>query len=397
MTPGLKIFWKRVGWTVLILSIYLLGMQIPLPYAQITAAYRRLLLQSPISIVSFYTGANLSRMSLFMVGLTPMMTGMLMLQVISYFRIFGTETLSVRQMTVVQQFMILLFAIIQSAALTIGFGLTKSIYQALAVIIILTAGSMYVTWLGMLNAQRGIGGTILLILVNILTGTFPNVRQSVNNLLTVPNGKWLLTLLIIVGLLIAQFWLAFMRAYYPIKVVDTNESSRKKPQILPLGLNSGAMMTIMIGMAIVMMPLVLGSFLPQYRFLTNPYFDTIFGGVVTFVLFYFFAFFQMQPESTARSMRGNGIYILGIHPGRPTQVYLRNKIWQVCFLGACLNTFTMVFGMLGPRFMGKFSAFAIIPMNVMMVLLFMSGVQEQVALYLIPRQYEKTNAKENKA
>ncbi|MEY8441193.1 accessory Sec system protein translocase subunit SecY2 [Lactobacillaceae bacterium 24-114] len=395
LTPGLKIFWKRVCWTIMILFIYMWGMQIPLPFAQITSSYRRLLLKSPISILTFYSGANLTQLSLFMVGLTPMMIGMLFVQVLSYYRMFGLGTFSQRQMNYFQQFIILVFAIIQSAALTFGFGLTKTTIQGLSVILILTAGSMFVTWLGMLNGRNGIGGTILLILVNILSGIFPMVRQAVENLLSLPNGKWLVTLLLVIGLLIARFWLAFMRAYYPIKIIDTNESSRTKPRILPIGLNSGAMMTIMVGMAIIMIPLTFGGFFPQYRFLTNPIFDAVYAGIMTFTLFYFFTFVQYSPESMARGMRGRGVYILGIHPGKPTQLYLRHKIWSISLLGATLNTFTMVFGMLGPRLLDKYSGFALIPMNIMMLLLFMSGIQEQIGLYLIPRQYEKYNEKEN--
>ena len=369
-------------------------MQIPLPFAKVTAMYRRLLLKSPISIVTFYTGSNLTQLSLFMVGLTPTMVGMLFMQVLSYNRIFGLGALSQRQMGYLQQIFTLIFAVIQSAALTFGFGLTKTVYQAIAVIIILTAGSMFVTWLGNLNGTYGIGGTIMLILVNILTGTLPNIRQSVNNLLDLPNGKFYVFLLMLMGLGIAMFWLAFMRAYYPVKMVDINESSRTKPRILPLGLNAGAMMTIMIGMALIMMPLTFGGFFPQLTFLTNPIFDAVFAGVMTFFLFYFFTFVQYQPESMARGMRGNGLYIIGIHPGRPTQLYLRHKLWTLSLLGAVLNTFTMVFGMLGPRFLGKYSGFALIPMNVMMILMFMSGIQEQIEMYLIPRQYEKFNNKE---
>lgn len=393
-TPALNIFLKRVSWTIGILFVYLLGMQIPLPYAQVTSEYRRLLIKSPISILSFYSGANLSQMSLFMVGLTPLMAGMLLVQVLSYFRIFGLGALSQRQMQYFQQIVVLLLAIVQSTALTLGFGLTKTTYQAFSVILILTAGSMFVTWLGQLNGVRGIGGSIIIILVNILTGTLPNVRQSVNNLLSLPHGKLMVLILVIFGLLLARFWLAFMRAYYPIKIIDTNESSRTKPRILPLGLNTGAMMTIMIGMALIMVPLTFGGFVPQWTFLTNPYFDAAYAGIMTFVLFYFFTFVQYQPESMARAMRGNGTYILEIHPGRPTQLYLRHKLWTVSLFGAILNTFTMVFGMLGPRFLGKYSGFALIPMNIMMVLMFMSGIQEQVGMYLIPRRYEKFNEKE---
>lgn len=394
-SPALKKLRHRIYWTIFFLFIYMLGMMTPVPYAQVTRAYRRILLRTPINWMSFFTGANLTNISLFMIGLNPMMIGMLLVQVLSSYRVFGLGALSARQMRWFQQIVIVSLAVIQAITITVGFGLTKTMYQMVAVIIILVAGSMFVTWIGQLNGQYGIGGTIIIILVNILLGTIPTVRRSIRTLLEIPYGIYWVILLALAGIAIARFWLAFCRAYYPIQMIDTNISSRKKPIIVPLGLNMGAMMMIMVGMVILMAPVLFAGFFPGWQWLTNPTFLVIYGGIMDFALFYFFSFMQIRPLYLARSMRANNSYFLNVRPGRPTQLFLRQKVWRIGFWGAFVNTISMVFGMLGPRFLGRYSGFATIPMTTMMIIMFMYGIMLQIELYLIPRKYEKFIEKEN--
>lgn len=395
-SPALKRLRHRIYWTIFFLFIYMLGIQTPLPYATITRAYRRLILRTPVNWLSFYTGANYSNLSVFMIGLNPMMVGMILVQVLSTYRLFGLDALSARQMNIFQQTVILLLAIIQASTITFAFGLTRSLYQALSVIIILVAGSFFVMWIGQLNGRLGIGGTIVIILVNILMGTIPAVRGSATALLGIHNGRLWVGLLIIVGILVARFWLAFCRAYYPIPMVDTNLSSRDKPIIMPLGLNMGAMMMIMIGMVILMAPVLFAGYFPNTGFFTNPTFLVIYGGTMDFLLFYFFTFMQLRPLSTARGMRAGNSYFLHVRPGRQTQLFLRHRIWEIGLLGAILNSASMVFGMLGPRYMGRYAGFATIPMTTMMVIMFMYGIMLQIELYYVPRRYEKFIAKENR-
>lgn len=394
-SPALKRLRHRIYWTIFLITIYMLGMSIPVPYAQITNAYRTALLKSPISWLSFFTGSNFANLSLFMIGLNPMMIGMLLIQVLGSYRIFGIGALSARQMRWFQQFVILALAVIQASTITIGFGLTRSWYQAISVIIILVAGSMFVNWIGQLNGQRGLGGTIMIILVNILVGTIPTVRASVLSLLAIPHGIWWVIFLVFVGIMVARFWLAFCRAYYPIKQIDTNLSSREDPIILPLGLNMGAMMMVMIGMVILMAPVLFAGFFPQFGFLTNPTFLLFYGGIMDFFLFYFFTFMQVRPLEIARSMRAGNSYFLHVRPGRPTQLFLRRKLWLIGFFGAIANSLSMVFGMIGPRFLGRYSGFSTIPMTTMMIIMFMYGIMLEIELFLVPRKYEKFIAKEN--
>ncbi|WP_304682968.1 accessory Sec system protein translocase subunit SecY2 [Lactobacillus taiwanensis] len=379
---------KRVGITLLILIIYMLGCTIPVPLTSISSIYREVLANSSVGIMSFMSGSNLQRLSLFMVGLNPLMIAMMIVQLLMMLRLFYFDTLSTNQVMRFQQWLTLILAVIQSLAITLGLHITKTLLDSLAVTLILTAGSLFVVWLGNINMKFGIGGTITIILFNIISGSFPSLIRSVKLLSQQRYGIIMVVLAGIVGCIILVFWIAFNRAYYPIKIVNTMMSSHDKPIILPLGLNMGAMMTYMVGMSLLMVPTLLINVLGPRSIWANPYFNMAVSGGLAFVLFYFFTFVQFDPKEQAKTMlHNNNNYIIGIRPGEPTKKYLQQVVLHVSFIGAVLNAIQLSFGLLGSQILGKFAGLAIIPMNMIMIVMFMQGIKDQLLMLLFPLRY----------
>lgn len=388
-TSQLSNLYRRIRATLLILFVYVLGASIPLPYAKVTKQFTDVIKNTPLGITSFMSGANMQQLSLFMVGLNPMMIAMLFMQLIMMIRLFHLDTLSMSQVMYVQQTLILLIAILQSATTTIGLHLTKTTWQTVSVIIILTAGSMFVTWLGFMNMQFGIGGTVTIILFNIITSSIPNVQRAIRSIQKLPHATlWLIGLLIL-AILLMMFWLAFTKAYYPLKTVNVSLDSHSKLVTIPLGLNMGAMMTYMVGMALLMMPMMFSNILGPHSLLAKPSFDALLSGIMSFFLYYFFSFVQFSPYQQARSFRNSNTYVPNLHPGKPTQKYLTRLMWIICFPGALLNSIQLVFGLMGQYFLGKYAGLSIIPMNVVMIVMIMSGVKDNLLTLIFPHKYER--------
>lgn len=388
-TSQLSNLYRRAGATLFILFVYMLGSFIPIPFAKVTRQFVHAVNSTPASIMGFMSGASFQHLSLFMIGLNPMMIAMLFMQLLMMTRLFGFDTLSMNQMNEVQQFLILVLAVVQATGLTIAFHLTSSTFQTLAVITILTAGAMFVTWLGIMNMRFGIGGTVTIILFNIISGSIPMIRRAVKQILKLNNAYVWLTLLIILVAFLAVFWIAFSRAYYPLKTINTSLSSKEKPVIVPIGLNMGAMMMYMVGMALLVMPAFLASLLGPKSIFANPKFDALISGILSFGLFYFFSFVQFSPRQKAKEFRNSNTYIPNIHPGKPTQRYLTKLMWLLCLPGAILNTIQLVFGLMGSQFLGKYASLTIIPMNVVMIVMIMGGVRDTLLTLIFPQKYEK--------
>lgn len=385
----MKFFYRRLGFTMFILLVYMLGCSVPIPFAKITQSAHQMINTSPLSVASLMSGVNLQHISLFTVGLNPLMIAMMVIQLLMMLRLFYFDTLSIPQMMVVQQVLTVVLAAIQSFSVTVALHLTTGAYHIFAVTLILTAGSMFVVWLGVMNIKHGIGGTITIILFNIVNLSLPNLIRSVRYLKQLPHANLWILALVLVSLALGIFWIAFNRAYYPVKVVNHNMPSHTKPMILPIGLNMGVMMTIMIGMAILMMPTMLGQYLGPKSLFSNVVFDAVLGGSLTFLLFYFFTFVQFSPEEQAKKLRNENNYILNVRPGLPTQKYLAKRLWIVAFPGAVLNTVQLTFGLLALPLLGRFAGFALIPMNILMVVMFMSGIKDQFMIMFFPSRYRK--------
>lgn len=395
-TSQLNNLYRRVWGTLFILFVYAFGSNIPVPFAKVTHQYTKTLNSTPVSIMGMLSGANLQHLSLFMVGLTPMMIAMLFMQLLMMTRLFGFDTLSLNQINQVQQFLILVLAVIQSTGLTLGFHLTASLFQTVAVVIILTAGAMFVTWLGIMNGHFGIGGTVTLILYNIVGGSIPMIWRAVKQILKMPYPSLWLTLLILFSIFLMFFWTAFSRAYYPLKTISVYISSKEKPVIVPIGLNMGAMMMYMVGMALLMLPSFLASLLGPKSIFANPQFDALICGLMSFGLFYFFSFVQFSPRQKAKEFRNNNTYVPNIRPGRPTQRFLTKLMWLVCLPGAILNTVQLIFGLMGSQFMGKYASLTIIPMNIVMIVMIMGGIRDTLLTLIFPHNYEKLSEKESR-
>lgn len=190
-SANLRVVCKKAATTLIILLVYMFGLGIPLPFAQMTHQYHELIQNTEIGLVSAVSGAQLQHLSLFMVGLNPFMIAMLIVQILMLTRLFGFDTLSSKQMLGMQQLFTLLLALIQSATITFGFHITSSTFKSLAVILVLTAGSMFVVWLGNLNSQFGIGGTMTLIIFNLITMSIPMLADAIKNTAKLPHASFL--------------------------------------------------------------------------------------------------------------------------------------------------------------------------------------------------------------
>lgn len=380
---------KRLFITALIIMIYVLGTHLPLPFAEVTKGYTDLIENTPISIMGMMSGADFLRLSVFSIGLNPMMIAMMVIQLLVMTKAFGFDALPTQQVEIIQQILVFGFAILQSTFFTLGLHLTKGIPEELIVILLLVTGSMLVNWMSVMNIRFGIGGTMPIILINILTGSMPSMTKAIQNLEKMPDFTFYLVILLIVTLLLVIFWNAFSHAYYPLKTINTSLDSSAKPIIIPLGLNMGAMMTYMMGMAILSLPTLLASYFSYNSLMNNIIFQAVVSTLLAFGLFYFFTFMQFNPKEQAKALRNNGSYILGIRPNLPTQKYIRKLLWIVTFPGACLTAFQLTLGLMGMQLLGDYAGFAILPMNAVMVTMFMNNAKDQITILLFPHKYNK--------
>lgn len=236
-----------------------------------------------------------------------------------------------------------LMAIIgQQAALSGGFNL-QGIYLVTA-LLSMTAGTVFLMWLGELISERGVGnGISILILAGILAGLPRALQQTAA---TYTPGDLFDVILFVVLLLVTV-----------VAVVVINEGQRNIPvqyarssggnrgavaSHLPLRVNMGGMIPIIFAISLMVFPPLVAQFFLTARssFIQNAaqtvitiFQDNLFYGALYFLLVFGFTFFYasivFKPDNIAENLQKQGGFIPGIRPGEQTARYLdwvKNRI-----------------------------------------------------------------------
>jgi preprotein translocase subunit SecY len=247
----------------------------------------------------------------------------------------------------------------QSNVLTnVGFS-GNALLPTVAAIISMTAGTMFLVWLGEMITERGIGNGISLIIFAGIVAGFPGLitqgfldRQDVLGI----------GFFVIIGVLIIALIVLFNEAHRRIPVQYGRSIFRggrmyrqSGGTYVPLRINSAGMIPLIFAFSIVILPGTVATYFATntgaigdvarfFADLFNPtsaiYWVLVFILVVIFTFFYTLVVFQQQ--NLAENLQRNGGFVLGIRPGRPTQEYLNRVIVRITTGGALFLGFVAI-------------------------------------------------------
>ncbi|CAI8011021.1 Protein translocase subunit SecY [Geodia barretti] len=225
-----------------------------------------------------------------------------------------------------------------------------ALMPTIAAILSMTAGTMFLVWLGELITERGIGnGISLIIFAGIVVG-FPGLLArgflDRDNIL----GVFFFAL---IGLLIVAMIVVFNEAHRRIPVQYGRSIFRggqmyrqSGSSYIPLRINSAGMIPLIFAFSIVILPGTVAQYLSSGNLnaALSPggpiYWILAFFLVVGFTFFYTLVVFQQQ--NIAENLQRNGGFVLGIRPGRPTQDYLNRVIIRLTMGGALFLGFIAI-------------------------------------------------------
>jgi len=296
--------------------------------------------------------------------------------------------------------------LIQQLGGVTGVGLTGGrLLPTVATIFSMTAGTMFLVWLGELITRHGIGNGVSLIIFAGIVARLPSLIGQ-----QVFGGVGILGLAFLLGLM------AFMIG----AIVFFQEAQRRVPvqyarslfrggrmyrQVgqthIPLRVNSAGMIPLIFAFSIVIFPAYLGSYLEaaETGFLAEvgtwlrrafdvrsfPYWAFSFILVVIFTFFYTMVIFQQQ--NLAENLQRQGGFIPGIRPGRPTGEYLTRVITRITWAGALFLGFIAVLPFLA-TFISDVNALQISSASLIIVVGVVLDTMRQLEAQLLMRQYE---------
>ena len=370
---------NKILFTFALLMIYRIGFHIPNPCFDqnaIREATENRDTDSPLGraadMMQMFTGGNLGKSSLFGLGIMPYITAsiilMLMGEVVPALRKLRQEGQSgQKKIQEYTRYLTVFICIIQSVMFMKMFGSTDFVYAGMerrAIIfgtIAMTAGTVFLMWLGEQIDEYGIGNGISLIIMAGIVSRMPwAVRQLWTNVEfsvtrsegTIGPAQILFLVLAFVSVVAGAILITQGQRRIPIQQAKQMRGRRMyggQRHYLPLRVNHGGVMPIIFASAFMMFPSLLVQQLARIPALRQSAFlltvqDAVKpGGAYTYnvlymVLIFLFAYFwttvQFQPKEMAKNLRDSGSFIPGLRPGRRTAEYLEAVMTRITYFGA---------------------------------------------------------------
>ena len=352
---------KKFYFTLLMLLIYRLGNNIPIPFIDPEAlknAYSNVQ-GTLVDYLNMLTGGGLSTLSVFALGVQPYITASIVMQLLTVV-IPRLEELTRegeqgrKQIQKYTRYVTIFLAIFQSIAVTNGlYGAALSsatTFQKLVMNVVLIGGTMFVTWMGETITEKGLGnGTSLIIFMGIIA-SFPKTLGRWKSQLHYGLVNYLpiiIMAIIVVIIVIAVVLISEGERRIPIqyakRIVGRKMYGGQSTHI-PVKVNMGGVMPIIFASAVLAIPSTVSLFFGKggQSGITNFFQNTTIGFAVylliqsalILIFAYFYNQIQFNTVEYAKQLQQNGGFIPGIRPGKPTSDYLAKVATRITFIGS---------------------------------------------------------------
>ena len=354
---------NKILFTLAMLLIYRVGSAIPVPGVDATKLASQISDNSVLSMMNLLGGGALERLSVFAMGVTPYITASIIIQLLSMDVIPAlTEMTKSGQtgrmkMEKITRYLGVVLSFVQAYSLVYGFdkqynvlansNLSGYLYTAT----VLTAGTMFLIWLGDRISMKGIGNGLSIIIFAGIVSNMPSQFVQVWNVLAggttqgeLFNGILQFALFILLYIIIIVFVIVMETAVRKIPIQYTNSSSYTRGNdvtFLPLKINSASVIPVIFAQSIMTAPQIVISFFNQDLYKTLQSYlslssttGLILYAALTFLFTFFYTDLQVDPDQVADNLSKSGAYIPGIRPGNETKTYLHKVLNRITVLGA---------------------------------------------------------------
>jgi preprotein translocase subunit SecY len=360
---------KRVLFTLGMLIVYRIGGHIPTPGIN-TMALAQLVEQARgtmFGLYNMFSGNNLSRMTIFALGIMPYISASIILQLLTVVwpyleRISKEGELGRRKITQYTRYGTIGLSIVQSMGIAIWLERSTQIAGGLPLVyspgwafrlmtvLTLTTGTTLIMWLGEQITERGIGnGMSLIIYAGIVVGLPSAVITTFDQLRTGQMGLIRLILLIIVMVFVIAAIIFVERGsrritvQYAKRVVGRRMYGGASTHI-PLKVNTGGVIPVIFASSILAFPATIAQMFANdpTHWMTRvtdqltmgmPLYNLLYISLIIFFA-YFYTAIIFNPDDVAENMRKYGGFVPGIRPGKRTAEYIDTILTRITLAGA---------------------------------------------------------------
>ena len=360
---------RRLVFLLLALVVYRVGAHIPVPGIDPSQLQQLFKGQQGgiLSLFNMFSGGALSRFTIFALGIMPYISASIIMQLLTY--VLPTfEQLKKegeggrRKITQYTRYGTLGLALFQSLGIALALESSAGLVIApgfgfrLTSVVTLTAGTMFLMWLGEQITERGLGNGISILIFGGIAAGLPNAIGGLLELVRTGAMSIIVALLVVVLVAGVTYFVVFVeRGQRKILVNYARRQVGNKvyggqSSHLPLKLNMAGVIPPIFASSIILLPATIANWFSagdSMRWLKDIS-STLSPGQPVYVMLYaaaivFFCFFYtalvFNSKETADNLKKSGAFIPGIRPGDQTAKYIDKILLRLTLAGAIYITF----------------------------------------------------------
>ena len=414
---------RRLVFLLLALVVYRIGAHIPVPginpdqLRQLFAGQQGGIL----NLFNMFSGGALSRFTVFALGIMPYISASIIMQLMTYV-LPAFENLKKegeagrRKITQYTRYGTLGLALFQSFGIAVALEASQGLVISpgfgfrMTAVVSLTAGTMFLMWLGEQITERGLGNGISILIFAGIAAGLPNASGGLLELVRTGAMSIIVALFIVAVVVLVTYFVVFVeRGQRKILVNYARRQVGNKvyggqSSHLPLKLNMAGVIPPIFASSIILLPAtVVGWFSTgdSMRWLRDiasalspgqPIYTLLYATAIIFFCFFYTAL-VFNSRETADNLKKSGAFIPGIRPGDQTAKYIDKILMRLTLAGAVYITFVCLL----PEFLIlKYNVpFYFGGTSLLILVVVTMDFMAQVQNYMMSQQYESLLKKAN--
>lgn len=375
---------SKIIFTLLMLVVFRIGSNIPVPGISRSALSQVFTGETGLfDLFDLFSGGAFSNFTIFALSITPYITASIIIQLLTiafpYFERLAKEGQEGRKkMAQITRYLTIVLALVQALGLTVGLFrkavIDQTWFSFAVIILVLTAGTAFLMWLGEQINEYGIGNGISLIIFGGIVARIPSGLRTMwtqfqDGQLSIVSILLFIVfaIVVILGVIEIQQGTRRIPVQYAKRVVGRKMYGGQSTHI-PLKVNQAGVIPVIFALSILQFPLTITYFFPNTAFTDfvtkwlspagNPgvWVYAVCNVVLIIFFNYFYTAVTFNPVEVAQNMKANGGFIPGIRPGKATVEYLSKVMSRISIVGAVflavIATLPTILGVMIPAMKG---------------------------------------------
>ena len=354
---------QKIIFTLVMFAVFRMGTHIPVPGVNPAVIEQLFNNGNLFGLLDLFSGGALSKFSIFAMSITPYINAAIIIQLLTVV-IPTLEQWSKegqeghKKTTQVTRYLTVALAFLQAIGMSIGLKaaiLNPGVVSILIIAITLTAGTVFLMWIGEQITAQGVGNGISLIIFAGIVAALPKNLGTIYKYLQAGTINYFnVFLFVLIAIAIVVFVIMIQQGYRRIPIsyakrVVGQKSYGGHSSHIPFKVNQAGVIPIIFASSVLMFPVTIAQFvnvpwvktIAGYFAWGTPLQTSIYALLIIFFT-YFYTAVTVKISDMAENLKKYGGFIPGIRPGKPTEDYLDHVLTRITLAGAFFLAFIAI-------------------------------------------------------